>query len=204
MHTLSVTDPDELLSVRLAAVKNDFLWDRTEWLGFGVTLFSLSVGGASSIFIILLKLSATFAMRSWVEVSWLMSVVDMLLRLSSSCRTSKPDSWRIFLSSECFLLGWNLQKIRPEWRKAFLLKVQNILRTRTTYPRSSTSMLLWLGLLRTSMSLSLPIKSTSRSRSELVLPATLRFESHELLGCEMREHEEESLSEPVDPVSMAK
>lgn len=109
VQTLSVTDPDELLSVRLAAVKNDFLWDR---FGFGVDPHSFSVAGASSIFIILLKLSATFALRSWVEVSWLMCVVDMFLRLSSS----NPDNWRFFLSSECFLLGWNLKEDNPDMR----------------------------------------------------------------------------------------
>lgn len=51
------------------------------------------------------------------------------------------------------------------------------------------------------MSLSLPsCRSTSRSRSELVLPATLWFESHELVGSEIREQDEESFSELADPV----
>lgn len=108
MHTLSVTEPEELLSVRFAAVRNDFLWDSTAWFGFCDELFSLSVEEASSIFMILLKPSATFAMRSWVEVSWLVSVADMLLTLSSF-KASKSGNWRIFLSSECFLLGWKLK-----------------------------------------------------------------------------------------------
>lgn len=157
VQILSVTEPDELLSVKCTPLNTVFLSRSVESM---------------------VLLSALLT-KSRVEVCWLTNIAwaapfnNCKLAMYSEAVTSRPSVCESRRSSECLRLDCILSMI---------------------------PILLWLGLLKISMSLSpflLNIKSASLSQLEL--PATLWFESNELRDFDIFEHDDDSFNDVAEP-----